>query len=98
MCRLRRDVTLRRVVHYHAVGVETPAQGADGALHALDPASGQTVVVALVVERDHFIAEGALEGFRVLGIVDRHVGVGAPHSDGETILAIISLGPPAIED
>ena len=39
----RRDVALRGVIHDHAVGVEAPSEGADGALHALDPAARQAV-------------------------------------------------------
>ena len=40
------------VVHDHAVGVEAPAEGADGPLHALDPSAREAVLIALVVEGD----------------------------------------------
>src|SRR5215469_17213860 len=35
-------VTFQGVVHYHAVGIEAPAQGAEGALHALNPSTRET--------------------------------------------------------
>jgi len=34
----RRNVALERVIHYHAVGVEAPAERTYGPFHALDPA------------------------------------------------------------
>jgi hypothetical protein len=46
------DVAVAGVVHDHAVGVEAPAEGTDGALHALDPSAGEAVLIALVVEGD----------------------------------------------
>src|SRR5208282_3572999 len=48
------NVALERVIHHHAIGIEAPAKGADGALHALDPAAWKAVAIALIVERDHF--------------------------------------------
>ena len=54
------DVALGGVVHDHAVGVEAPAEGADGTLHAFDPAAREAVLVALVVEGDEFFAEDAV--------------------------------------
>src|SRR5579863_5004329 len=77
------DVAFRGVIHHHAIGVEPPAEGADGTLHAFDPAAGQTVVIALVVERDHFFAKGAHQVFSVSGIVNGHAGVSSASSDGE---------------
>src|SRR6201999_1215453 len=71
------NVTVTGVIHDHAVGAEAPAQGADGALHAGDPAAGQAVAVALIVERDDFVQENTVEVFSVAGVVDVQVGVGA---------------------
>src|SRR5258708_967355 len=68
-------VALHGVVHYHAVGVEAPAEGADGAFHALDPAARQAVVVALIVERDYFIAQYVVQSVGILRIVDCHIRV-----------------------
>ena len=53
----RRNVTFERVVHHHAVRIETPAERANGALHAFDPTTRQAVAIALVVERNHFLAQ-----------------------------------------
>src|SRR6185312_12512526 len=67
------DIALQGVVHDHAVGVEAPAQSTDRALHALDPAVGEAVGVALVVERDYFVAEHSIQIVAVAAVVDVHV-------------------------
>src|ERR1035437_9489956 len=91
------DVALEGVVHDHAVGGEAPAEGADGALHALDPATREAVLVALVEERDEFVVEDAVEVLAVAGVVDVVVGVDAALADGEAVEAVVGLGPPAVE-
>src|SRR5579863_5689320 len=45
----RGHVALQGVIHHHAIGIEAPAESADGSLHALDPAARQSVTIALVV-------------------------------------------------
>ena len=66
-------VALRRVIHHHAVGIEAPAEGADGALHALDPAAGKAVTIALVIEGNHFVGKRAIKVFAVARILNVHV-------------------------
>jgi hypothetical protein len=73
----RGNVALQRVIHHHAVGVEAPAQRANRPLHALDPAPRQPVAVAVVVERNHFVVQNAIEVFAVAAVVHIHVGVGS---------------------
>src|ERR1700728_1432098 len=92
-----RHVTLPRVIHHHAVGVEAPAERADGALHAPDPPAGQAVAIALVVERNYFVMQGTVEVFTVARIVNVHVRMRAAGADGESVEAIVGFGPPAIE-
>src|SRR5579875_67273 len=86
------------IVHDHAIGVEAPAKGANGALHALDPAARKAIAIALVEERDHFVAQDAIEVFRVALIVNAHIGVRAAVPDSEAIQAVVSLRPPAVEN
>ena len=93
-----RDVALRGVIHDHAIGVETPAQGADGAFHALDPAPGQAVAITVVVQGDDFVLEGPEQILSVAGIVNAHVGVSSPAADGEAIDAVKSFRPPAVQN
>ena len=81
----RRDVAFHRVVHHHAVGIEPPAERADGSLHALDPAARQTVAVALIVERDHFFPENPVQIFSVARVMNIHVRVGSAGSNREPI-------------
>src|ERR1700683_1737457 len=76
-----RHVTLPRVIHDHAVGVEAPAERADGALHAPDPAAGQAVAVALVVERNDFVMQRTVKVFAVARIVNVHVRMRAAGCD-----------------
>ena len=44
----RWTIAFAGIVHHHAVGVETPAESADGALHAPNPSTRQAVAIALV--------------------------------------------------
>src|SRR5581483_7110567 len=64
-----RNIAFQSVIHHHAIGVEAPAQGADGALHALDPAARQTIMVAMVVEGNHLFAQHAVQVFPIAGVV-----------------------------
>src|SRR5215469_1599037 len=92
-----RQVALSRVIHDHAIRVKTPAERADGALHALDPAAGQTVLVALIIKRDDFFAENASKIFGVARVMDVHVRMRSAGADRESVQAVIGLRPPAIE-
>src|SRR5580692_3358226 len=94
----RGHVTLQGVIHHHAIGIEAPAKGADGSLHALDPAARQAVTITLVVQRNHFVPERAVQILPVARVVDAHVSVRSPRPDGESIHAVVRLGPPAIEN
>src|ERR1700677_4717974 len=93
----RGDVTLQGIVHNHAVGVEPPAESANGALHALNPAARQTIHIALVVEGNHFLSQDPVEILAVPCVVNVHVGVGTTHPDGKSVQAVISFRPPAIQ-
>src|SRR5208283_3456340 len=82
----------------HAIGVEAPAEGADGTLHALDPAARKAVAIALIVERDHFITKNSQQVIPVASVVNIHVGVSSAFSDGEAVQAVVSFRPPAVQD
>src|ERR1700692_2434740 len=69
------NVTFHRVVHHHAVGVESPSECADGALHALDPASRQAVPIAMIEKRNNFLAQNAIQILSIALIVHVHVGM-----------------------
>ena len=94
----RRNVALGRVIHHHAIGVEAPAEGADGALHALDPAARKAVAIALIVERDHFVTKNPYQVFPIAGVVNIHVGVRSAASDGEAVQTVVSFRPPAVQN
>src|SRR5215469_16746603 len=93
----RGDVALQRVIHHHAIGVEAPAQGADGTLHAPDPATRKAVTVALVEQGNHLVVQGAVEILAITGVMHAHVGVSAAIADGEAIHAVVGLGPPSVK-
>ena len=57
------DVAAFHIVHHHAVGVESPAEGADAAFHSLDPRLRDIVTIAVEVQRDDFVVENANEVF-----------------------------------
>src|SRR5580704_10180355 len=78
-------VTFHCVIHDHAVGVEAPSERANCALHALDPAAGQSVAVTVIVKRDNHLAQGAIQILAVAGVMYTHLGVGSPDSDRETV-------------
>src|ERR1700730_17736848 len=94
----RRYIAFQGVIHHHAIGVEAPAQGPDGALHALDPAAREAVAVAVVVERNHFFAQDAVQIFSIAIVVNAHVGMSSAGSDGESVQAVVGLCPPAVEN
>src|ERR1700741_2032336 len=91
-------VAFESVIHHHAVGAETPAQSADGALHALDPPSREPIAIAMVVERNHFFAKSTHEIFSVARVMDVHVRMRSADTNGEAVHAVIRLGPPAVEN
>ena len=95
----RGNIAFQRVVHHHAIGIEAPAKRADGSLHALDPAARQTVAITLVVQRNHFFAQRPVANPPPSRVSwTSHVGVRSARPDGESIHAVVSLGPPAIEN
>src|ERR1700730_2656050 len=94
----RRYIAFQGIIHHHAIGVEAPAQGPDGALHALDPAAREAVAVAVVVERNHFFAQHAVQIVSIAIIVNAHVGMSSAGSDGESVQAVVGLCPPAVEN
>src|SRR5208283_3469729 len=91
-------VALERVVHHHPVGVKSPSEGADGALHALDPAVRQAVAVTLVVKRNNLFPKHPIQVLAVAGVVQTQVGMGPARADGESIQAVIGLRPPAVQN
>ena len=93
-----RQVALLDVVGHHAVGAEPPTQRADGIHHAADPMPRQTVDVAVVIQRDHLLAEDAKQVGGVAGVGDAVVDVLRAAADGEAVAAVVGLGPPAVED
>src|SRR5208282_2393342 len=92
------NVALQRVIHHHAIGVEAPAQRADGAFHALDPSARKAVAITLIVERNHLFAKHSQQVVPIAGVVNIHVGVSSAASDGETVQPVVSLRPPAIQN
>src|SRR5277367_419935 len=69
----RRDVTLQRVIHDHAIGIEAPSQRADGPLHALDPSPRQAVLVTLIVKRNEFVTKHAVQVVAVTAVMHIHI-------------------------
>ena len=92
------QVALAHVVLHHAMGAEPRRECGDRFDHHLDPVPRQAVGVAVVVERDHFVAERVDEVVRVAGVGDFVIDVLPAVADREAVLAVVGLGPPAIED
>src|ERR1700689_4193681 len=90
-------VAFRRVIHHHTIGIEAPAEGADGSLHALDPAARQAVTITLVEQWNHFFAKSAVQILTITRVMDAHAGVRSARADGKAVHAVIGLSPPAIE-
>src|SRR5690349_15267239 len=86
------------MIHDHAVGVESPAKSANRSLHALDPSSGQAVLIALVVERNDCLAQDSVEIFSVTLIVNVHSRVGSAGADCEAIQAVERFRPPSVQN
>jgi len=63
------NVALQRVVHHQAIGVESPAQGADRPLHALDPPPRKAIAISLVIQWNHFFVKHSQQVFSIAGIV-----------------------------
>src|SRR5688572_5365093 len=91
------DVAAESIVFDHAIGVESPAQRADSPLHELEPAARQAIAIALVIKRNHRVAQNAVEVLRVAAVMHTHVRVGAAGSDGESVQAVEGFRPPAVE-
>src|SRR5208282_569155 len=93
----RGDVALLRVIHHHSVCVEAPTQSANGALHALDPASREAVAIALVEERNQFVPQHAIQILAIAGVMYIHVGVGSSCANRKSVEAIEGFCPPAVQ-
>src|SRR5205807_815016 len=93
-----RNVTLLGVIHDHTVGVKAPAQGSDGALHALDPAPRKSITIAMVIKRDHFFAKRPQQVFSIAGVVNIQIGMRPASANGKPVHAVEGFGPPAVED
>src|SRR5271169_528404 len=92
------QVAFEGVVHHHAIGAESPPEGADGPLHTFDPALGKAVAIALVVKLNYLFSQRALQVFSIAGVVDAGIRMGSANPNGEAVHAVVGLGPPAIED
>ena len=64
-----RYVTLERIIHHHAVGIKSPSEGANGALHTLDPAVRQAVAVPLVVKGNNLFLQDAIQILAIAELV-----------------------------
>ena len=93
-----RNIALARVVHHHAIGVETPAESANRSFHSFDPAAGKAVDIAFVVKRDHFVAKNTIEILAIASIVYVYIRMSAAGADGEAVQPVIGFRPPAIEN
>src|SRR5258708_38611307 len=92
----RRHIAFLRGVHRHAVCIEAPAKGANRPLHPLDPPSRQSVAIAMIVERNQFVAQNAVEIFSIPAVVHIHVRVCPAGPDRKAIQPVVSLGPPTV--
>src|SRR5688572_7365562 len=93
-----RYVALLRVVHHHAVGVESPAEGADGTFHAADPAAWQPVFVAFVIERDDLFFQNAVKIVAIAHVMNFRVRMRSADTDGESVQSVVSLRPPSVQN
>src|SRR5665213_2037404 len=92
----RWNITLKRVIHHHPVSIEPPAQGANRPLHALDPPARQPIPIALIEQRNHFLAQYPIQILSVARIVNLHVRMRSPRADREPVQSVVSLCPPPI--
>src|SRR6267154_486564 len=91
------NVTLERVIHHHAVGVESPAESPDRTLHALDPFARQTVGIASIVERDNLFEQHAKQILAIARVMNSRVRMRAAFADAESVQSVECLSPPPVE-
>src|SRR5450759_2854169 len=94
----RGEVALEHVVLQHAVGVEAPAQRADGALDVRHPAVRHPLIVLVVVERYDLVFQHPVQRLDIASILLDHVNVTDAVADGESVEPVVGLGPPAVEN
>src|SRR5215470_521222 len=97
-CAGRGNVAVQRVVHHHTIRIETPAERADRSLHALDPTPRNSILIALIIEWNHFIAQDAVEIFGISRIMNIRTRVSPAVSDRETVQTVVGFSPPSIEN
>src|SRR5438093_6244749 len=78
-------IAMQRVIHHHAIGIEAPAERADCSLHALDPAARNAVLIALIVERNDFVAKDSIKVAGISSVVNIGPRVSSSVSNGETV-------------
>src|SRR5215204_530767 len=93
-----RRVELVYVVLDHALRAERRRDGAYRLLHDGHPAGRHVALAAVVVERDEGVFEGGVEAFGVGEVLLLLGGVLLFLSDGPAVVAVVRLGPPAVED
>src|SRR6476620_10399135 len=91
----RRNVEPRDIIHHHPVRAEPPPERADCALDAANPPAGQSVLIAVVIKRDHLIAEYADESRPVVTVVNVRVGVRFSRANREPVLTVVGFRPPS---
>ena len=92
------QVAVFGVIQHHAPGAAAPGERAQGAFLPLNPGDRNPGGVAVVEQGKHLVFKGVVEGFEVELILAIPVGVLAALADGEAVLAVIGLRPPAVED
>src|SRR4029453_14826114 len=90
----RWNVGVEPVVHYHPTGTEAPAKRANCALHACNPIPRQAVLVALVVLRNHLVAQDFEKRFAVSKIVQLNRRVRLAAADGGPVQPLVGFRPP----
>src|ERR1700731_3487049 len=93
-----RNIKARSIFFHHTFHAEFRSASANGLLHGSDPAMRNTIRTAIIISRNNFFFEQPVErktvglGLRI-GIVVFTFLANRP-----AVLAVVALGPPAIED
>ena len=93
-----RHVEARRIIFHHAPHAEPGCTSTNGFLHDGNPAVRNAVRPTIIVGGNNFLFEQAVQRKTIRLCLHVRVVIFSLFPDSPAILAVVALGPPAIED